>query len=391
MAHAGGELSCQLDAVFDCAAVWNAPLAKTIHRLSGLPVAGWGLVWAFAAFVAGLQIILRSDPAPAVWSARVVGYAGMLGVLALFAVSIDLGVVCPTCLATYVLVLAYAALATFGFSGGRFSSRAAIGPVVAVAVAWLTLLTPGLRTSVEPSPALPEATKGEDTPSPEAPAKAAELQALVRSLPPQGKALLAQSLESLRAEAKDTPAVAARPRWGAPDGLLVTDFSDIRCGHCRGLAAALHELESRVGDRFAEEARYFPLSSRCNPKMPKEVVDPSGVRCFAAKSLICLESHPKLPELRRDLFERQQELSVELVAERAAALLGVSRGDLEACQSNPDVLTKLAEDISFASSHGITGTPLVLLNGREISAHPVILYALILADGRPDHPAFSGL
>ena len=37
------------------------------------------------------------------------------------------------------------------------------------------------------------------------------------------------------------------------------------------------------------------------------------------------------------------------------------------------------------------GTPLVLVNGRLGSAFPPFLYAMTLARGSPDHPAFSAL
>lgn len=395
--HAGGALACNVDEVFNCTAVWEAPLAKSIHRFTGLPVAAWGVVWAFAAFVAALQVALRSEAAEAVAGARVVAVGGLVGVFVLSGVSLSLGVVCPTCLATYVLVLAYAGLAFFGMSGGGFPVRGLAVPAGAVAIGWLALLGPGRATSIERDPGLPPRVAGapsKDEPAPEDGApdtgSEAELRALVASLPPQGKAMLAESLESLRKPPAAEPPATPRPRHGKGP-LVITDFSDLRCTHCRALAAALHELESRVGERFTKEARYFPLSSNCNPKLPEAAKDPTGARCFAAKSLICLEDHPRSAELRLDLFEKQEELSIDFVAERAEAITGTARAELDACQDRADVAAKLAEDIAYAGAYAIQGTPLVLLNGREVMAHPVILYALILAHGRPDHPAFSEL
>jgi serine/threonine-protein kinase len=52
---------------------------------------------------------------------------------------------------------------------------------------------------------------------------------------------------------------------------------------------------------------------------------------------------------------------------------------------------KLQSDIAWAVEHDIQGTPLVLLNGREVAAFGPLLYALILTRGDPLHAAFASL
>ena len=44
-----------------------------------------------------------------------------------------------------------------------------------------------------------------------------------------------------------------------------------------------------------------------------------------------------------------------------------------------------------ATRHEFEGTPLVLVNGRKGSAFGPFLYAMVLTEGRPDHPAFGAL
>ena len=39
----------------DCSAIWNGAFASAVHRLTGLPIAGWGLVWS-AAFYCRFQL-----------------------------------------------------------------------------------------------------------------------------------------------------------------------------------------------------------------------------------------------------------------------------------------------------------------------------------------------
>ncbi|MEL6186235.1 MAG: thioredoxin domain-containing protein [Myxococcota bacterium] len=395
--HSGGELVCALDEVWNCGAVWDAPLAKSLHRFTGLPVAGWGAVWALAAFVAALQIPLRESPRLGVLAARIVGAAGILSCLVLFGVSLSIGAMCATCLVTYVLVAGYAGIAFFGARGAAPMAQApsALLPVAAaVFVGWLALLGPGLATTIDRDPELPPRTAAAaGAPAPEGPAKDAdhlELEALVRSLPPVGKKTLAEALESLSKPAVDlgTP----RRVLGSPDApILLTDFSDLRCPHCRMLALALPQLEKRLPGRFREAPRYFPLSANCNAEMPEQMVDPTGVRCFAAKVLLCLEDQPNYASLRHALFEKQSELTEELVLELAAAHAELGEDAARACQKDPSVGEKLAADIALAQKLDLKGTPLVLLDGREVPAHPTILFALLLARGDPEHPAFQEL
>ena len=59
LARSGGAAFCAVDAATSCTAAWDSPFASQIHRLSGLPLAGWGLVWGLSAFVLPLLALLR--------------------------------------------------------------------------------------------------------------------------------------------------------------------------------------------------------------------------------------------------------------------------------------------------------------------------------------------
>lgn len=398
----GGPVSCAIDETFDCSKVWALPAAKAIQRLSGLPLAAWGLVWAFVAFVAVLRLSMdrvgRDDPRAGILGVRVVAGGGVLASVGLFALSVSAGVLCPSCLVTYVLVFAYAAVAFFGLRAppGRPAIPSSLGPVVAAGfIGWLALLWPGLSTPVEsrllegPVPGAKRAARGEGDRS-GAP-QGDPLTALVSGLPPRGREVLAEAVERLRSEPKNAGFEPRRLR-GSPDApVIITDFSDLRCPHCRVMAEALHGLEGDLGDRFAEDARYFPLSAACNPQIPSEMVDPTGARCYGAKVLLCFEDRPEYFELRRRLFEAQEALTKQEVVRIAEEVLGVDEATVDACASASAVEEKLEEDIAYAMRYDIQGTPLVLVNGREVPGHPTIVYALILAGGDPDHPAFRDL
>jgi serine/threonine-protein kinase len=394
----GGPVTCQVSATLDCTAVWFAPAAKAIHRLSGVPVAGWGVVWGLAAGVVTLRLALDRKAGrgleAGVFGVRVVAVAGAVSVIGFLGVSLAEGVVCPSCLATYAMVIVYAAFSVAGLRARTPRSVWVPGltpAVLAVAAGWLLLLYPGIATPLRP--------EGQVAPDVSSPARADgssaapedALSALVAKLPPRGAQALAKAVASLRSPPKNE-GIEPRRRAGPADApVLVTDFSDLRCGHCKNLAEALRALRERLEGRFAEDARYFPLSARCNPEVPEEMVDPSGARCFAAKALLCLEDRPAYFELRHRLFEAQADLTVERVEELAEEVTAVGPDALAACVASPEVEQKLASDIEYAMRYDLKGTPLVLVNGREVPGHPTILYALILARGDPDHPAFAQL
>lgn len=396
VAQDGGTIACAISETLNCAEVWSMPLAKSVHRLSGLPLAGWGLVWAFVALVAPLRLamdLLQGRRAePGIFGVRLVAAGGGLTSLGLLGLSVAKGVYCPTCLATYVIVLAYGLVAFFALrpQDAALEPVSAVFPLAAAVTAgWLILLWPGLKTPVDAASETaltPGRVAGEGPTQPRS-----ELESVVAELPPPGKAMLAEAIQSLRSEPA-TVDVKPRRRHGPADApILITDFSDLRCGHCRNLALALETLRERFGDRFAEDARYFPLSARCNSEIPDALVDETGVRCLAAKVLLCLEDDPKYFELRRRLFEAQSELTREEVVRIAVDATEADEAAVTACETSEAVQAKLQEDIDYAQRHNIRGTPLVLLNGRPVPAHPRILYALLLAGASPDHPAFAGL
>jgi serine/threonine-protein kinase len=97
-----------------CADAWNAPLAAAIHELTGLPVAAWGVVWGVAATAAVLlRMTAANDARRALFSGavRALATVGPVAILILAATLLRQGVFCLTCVVTYAIVLAYAAIA----------------------------------------------------------------------------------------------------------------------------------------------------------------------------------------------------------------------------------------------------------------------------------------
>jgi serine/threonine-protein kinase len=138
---------------------------------------------------------------------------------------------------------------------------------------------------------------------------------------------------------------------------------------------------------FSVEPRFFPLDGGCNPLIHARAADP--VRCLAPRVQICLEGQPGAEALAAALFAEQRTLTTERVYALAAAYATLEA--LRACVSSEATAARLADDVALAARYEPEGTPIVLVNGRQGSAFPPFLYAIVLAHGSPDHAAFSSL
>jgi len=396
--RSGGLSFCATGGKLDCSAIWNGAFASAVQGLTGLPIAGWGLVWSAVAFafpLAGLLRAAQGRPGPTILSAtRLTAVAGVLVVAAMLAVSVTAGTICIGCIGTYVLVAAYAAVALrrWRLAGLPEWPRAAALAGGAATAVFLLLLYPGLHTpkssgeagrrAVEAS-ARPAGMEGTGSPQ-----RDKALSDLVASLEPPLKQTLADSLAIYRASvAQRLPA----PRALVGSDLApvrITEFTDILCEHCASLNQTLRTLrESVPPGSYSVDARQFPLDGRCNPLLQPAKGD--GVRCVAAKLRICAEPTGKEPDLASALFEKQEGLTGKKAIEIASRFL--PQAQIDACLDSLTTRAELEQDIAAAGRFDSDGTPIVAINGRKGTSFAPFLYAMIMTRGNADHPAFDAL
>ncbi|HVS03237.1 MAG TPA: thioredoxin domain-containing protein, partial [Thermoanaerobaculia bacterium] len=391
-----------------CAELWDAGFAGAVHQATGLPVAGWGLVWGLAAFLLPLVALVgasegrRSDPLDA--AAAITGIAGVVGVIVLVGASAAAGLFCSSCALTYVLTIGYAGVAFLGLLSGdsRLSGRGLALAAGATLALYLALLYPGLRTpeSVvrggERALAATVATRapgGEPSApsaSPPAALEGAEtlLAELIANLPPSGRQALSDSLFIY----SGSPRVAPRePRVlrGDPDApVRITEFSDVLCSHCAELHRTLAYLETVLPPgSFSVDSRNFPLDGNCNRYL--QAGGPESVRCLASRTRVCLDRTSHGEELAGALFARQAELTPQLVFELAAPFMAPA--ELQRCVASRETAQQLAADVDYAWFFEPDGTPLVLVNGRRGTSFGPFLYAMVLTGGSAEHPALTAL
>jgi protein-disulfide isomerase len=364
-----------------CATLWSAPFALSVQRITSVPIAGWGLVWGLAA--AGLSLVAlirfgRGSIDAIVTALRLLSAAGVLGVFALLAVIASERTFCAPCAGAHALILAHAGIALFAW---RRLGLARPGPGAVLtggSLLWAYLVVVFTAGSVAGT-AIPTATKTDATSD-------AALKEFVEKLPPAGRQALADVLGRMRRG----PALTLPPpralRGPATAPVRFTEFTDVRCGHCAELHRAWDDLERAVpAGSFSVESRFYPLDGACNVAMRSPARDP--VRCLAPRVQICRDKDPGAQALAGALFAEQGTLTGERVYE----LAGGDRKALEACVASAETQSKLEGDVALAEQYSPDGTPLVLVNGRAASAMPPFLYAIVLAGGSPDHPAFSVL
>jgi serine/threonine-protein kinase len=392
--QAGRMPACAINATFNCAAVWNSPFAQLIHDTFGIPIAGFGVLWgAVALFAAGLLVLKAGTPSHGAFLATVKLWAlvGIVSCVGLVAASVQAGAVCLTCLGTYALVIVYAVGAMFLLGPGGLPTAAELAPgigwalVLAVPV-FLALQVPGARTPKKAAPKVPVAKK----PTPPA-AGGSGLDTIFAEMGQEEKLNTAWARAKWMASpTHDVSMYPVRARKGPENApVKFVEFTDLLCGHCAQFEKFMEELLAAVPPGLVSvEPRYYPLDGECNPRLKATAGD--GLRCTGAKLQICLESHPRFFEIRKELFANQQKLDLGTMM-AIATRHGAEPMVINACLASPDTEARLKQDIEYATKYGIQGTPFVLLNGREVALEPGFLFGMILSAGDVNAPAFLKL
>lgn len=410
VSRAGGTPLCGFGEEGACGALWDAAFATSVHQATGVPVAGWGAIWALAAMLIPLGVLwnARHDPetVPAWRTAiRWTALGGLAAVVVLAVVSFGEGIFCAGCLASYGLVLTYAGIAFYSFRNDPWSEPLPAAWIVfgLLGAGYVLAFYPGLRTPPSGTALERQALQsivgegeGADPGSapeaqPPSPGRATTVDTLLRQffddMDPESRQLVADALYVYE-NTEPKPTRPARFVIGSADApVRLTDFTDPLCPACADLHYNLGVFFRALPEgTFSIEARHFPLDGRCNPLIPQ---DRDGLRCLAAKAQICMEGRPEAFDFSSRIFENQQELTPGRIYELAAPY--VERSELETCIDSAKTARKLEDDIRYAADRGISGTPLLLFNGRKSPGFGPFLYGMILTGGDPDHPVFDDL
>jgi serine/threonine-protein kinase len=392
----GQQAMCSLSETFNCEAVWNLPAAQAFQRWLGIPVAALGFIWGISAYVLVKVVSNRAKPklaAAPLAALKIWSWLGLAGVVVFGGLSLKAGTVCIVCIGTYVLVGAFFALLQWRVPVARTSfsenvkdiSKWVLLPLAsAFAFCWVMarLLPDAPETPLAVLRAFAPTAKAEHDPS-------RELERFIEQLSAKDAQTLSNALEVYR---RAPPGTVKSPRalWGPQDAKVrMVEFTDIRCIHCKTLVEEMQQVKTMVPPQsLSVEARNFPLDAECNALMTAS--DGTQVRCAATKALICLEPRPEFWKIREQIFANQAELNLEKVWDIVTSG-SMSKAELQSCMDSPETAEKLKSDVTYAEEYKLQGTPMVIVNGKRAPALASFLYAIVLAEGRADSPAFSKL
>jgi len=405
--NSGEKPLCAVNETLNCSAIWDSALSTNIHQFSSIPVAGWGLIWSALIIVFTIKLLLDNqknrDDSLSRSALRVCAIAAIASTIALIIYSLSLQVFCLSCIVFYVIVATIAFVIFIKLKGGGTKILAGSGAALALTIVLaLILFIPGKNT-----PLYPEGTLHSVLNSPimagnnSAHAESNTINStenndkLKQFIATQAEETL-QAMSDFLAEYRDAKTIdheadSHRLSFGSEQSpVKIVEWLEITCPHCAQLSQQLASIKNSTSTNdWSLETRYYPLDSECNPNMSRS--RNNGVSCLAAKSLICLsDDKDKAYSIQETFFANQKQLSTDMMRD----IIRDHKVDmikLAACMESAATAKTLATDIAMAQDHGITGTPLLVMNGRTLTVMPHLIYSLILSGGNDAAAEFTQL
>lgn len=149
----------------------------------------------------------------------------------------------------------------------------------------------------------------------------------------------------------------------SPDKVVIVDFFDLECGHCRKNYQLTKDLQANRGSQVQMVHRHFPLDAACNDIVP-QTIHPNA--CRAAEAAECAGLQGKRDEMIDILFANQGQLFAENLT-RLAAKIGLDKDAMQRCLDDHTTLPTVLADARAGARLNITSTPTVYVGGRRIS------------------------
>ncbi|MCA9506699.1 MAG: DsbA family protein, partial [Myxococcales bacterium] len=156
------------------------------------------------------------------------------------------------------------------------------------------------------------------------------------------------------------------PGKGPADApVIVVEFSDLQCPHCKNVAASLSAVQKALPQTLRYHFKHFPMDPACN-----RIVEGSGhpQACGAHVAVVCAERMGKAWQMHDLIFENQHDLGRDALM-GFAGRIGVDVEAFGACLDDPSALEVVKADIEQGIKLGVPGTPVWFANGwREVGA-----------------------
>ncbi len=144
-------------------------------------------------------------------------------------------------------------------------------------------------------------------------------------------------------------------------------FSDFACGHCSKTSSDLKLRVDENKELVNLNYIFFPLDKDCNKNIAGKLSDYS---CPAFKLALCSEKQGKLKEAipylysKKPNFSKKEKLDLDKLVGSMQKELKLK--DLKECMSSSWLKEKIVAENNIYKGIKIRGTPIVLLNGKEL-------------------------
>lgn len=144
--------------------------------------------------------------------------------------------------------------------------------------------------------------------------------------------------------------------------LVVEEFTDYQCPHCRKAHRAIRQQLSKYPDKLRVYHRHFPLDQACNSMVTRPF---HKVACEMSRMAICAQQQGRFWEMNDYLFENSNTLvKGDATFADVAARLELDVEKFTCCMNDSATSQVILKDVEDGIAAGVKGTPSFRIDGK---------------------------
>lgn len=150
---------------------------------------------------------------------------------------------------------------------------------------------------------------------------------------------------------------------GAEPAIVIDEFTDYECPHCRGAHMRMRRLLTEHPGALRVVHRHFPLDGSCNALLAGRVFHPRA--CELSRVAICAGEQGRFWEMNDLLFQRQAEIRRDKTPpDDLARRLELDLDAFRCCMTADATRDALLADLDAGILLGLEGTPAFVVDGK---------------------------
>jgi protein-disulfide isomerase len=162
----------------------------------------------------------------------------------------------------------------------------------------------------------------------------------------------------------DRPFIGRYPRGPEAAPIRIVMITDYQCPDCRYYERQL-EVILRQRDDVQVSIMHFPFCTLCNPHVQRNLHPNACWAARAAEAAGILGGADAFWKMHFDLFERKGSFTDDTIQELVGEVGLDFQAFLRTMQSD-ETLERVTQDIEVAKALGLTFTPMIFINGRQV-------------------------